>query len=89
MGSLLQKSLPLSTLVVAIDPSRAANRGWRTRDDPELVVTLGSRPSRKVGGDEYPPPPPSPQAAFKRHFFHGNRSRLTFARKRTRSGRPK
>jgi transposase len=38
VGSLLQKSLPVSTLVVAIDPGKAQNRIWLTRDDPELVV---------------------------------------------------
>jgi hypothetical protein len=38
VGSLLQKSLPVSTLVVAIDPGRRRNRVALTRDDPDLVV---------------------------------------------------
>lgn len=38
MGSLLQKSLPVSTLVVAIDPGKAQNRVWLSSDESGLIV---------------------------------------------------
>lgn len=38
MGSLLQKSLPVSTLVVAIDPGKVQNRVWISTDEAGLIV---------------------------------------------------
>ena len=52
MGSLLQKSLPVSTLVVAIDPGKVQNRIWLSRDDPELVVEPFSLPVLRSGLDQ-------------------------------------
>ncbi|MDX6212104.1 MAG: transposase [Frankiales bacterium] len=49
MGSLLRKSLPVSTLVVAIDPGKAQNRVWLTRDDPELIVEPLTLPVLRSG----------------------------------------
>ncbi|BEP16558.1 hypothetical protein acdb102_48690 [Acidothermaceae bacterium B102] len=49
MGSLLKKALPVSTLVVAIDPGKAQNRVWLTRDDPELVVEPFTLPVLRSG----------------------------------------
>jgi hypothetical protein len=44
VGSLLQKSLPVSTLVVAIDPGKAQNRVWLSTDESGLVVDPLSLP---------------------------------------------
>jgi transposase len=52
VGSLLQKSLPVSTLVVAIDPGKAQNRIWLTRDDPELVLEPFTLPVLRSGLDQ-------------------------------------
>jgi Transposase len=49
VGSVLQKSLSVSTLVVAIDPGKAQNRVWLTRDDPELVVEPFTLPVLRSG----------------------------------------
>jgi transposase len=38
VGSLLQKSLPVSTLVVAIDPGKVQNRVWLSTDESGLIV---------------------------------------------------
>jgi hypothetical protein len=38
VGSLLQKALPSSTLVVAIDPGKARNRVWLSTDEAGLVA---------------------------------------------------
>lgn len=38
MGSLLQKSLPVSTLIVAIDPGKVRNRVWLSTDESGLMI---------------------------------------------------
>lgn len=49
MGSLLQKSLPVSTLVVAIDPGKVQNRVWLSRDESGLVIDPLSLPVLRPG----------------------------------------
>ena len=52
MGSLLQRSLPTATLVVAIDPGKARNRVWLSTDAAGLVVEPLSVPVLRSGLDE-------------------------------------
>ncbi len=52
MGSLLQRSLPTATLVVAIDPGKARNRVWLSTDESGLVVEPLSVPVLRSGLDQ-------------------------------------
>lgn len=49
MGSLLQRSLPASTLVVAIDPGKVHNRVWLSTDAAGLVIEPMSLPVLRPG----------------------------------------
>jgi len=49
VGSLLAQSLPVSTLVVAIDPGKAVNRVWLSTDAAGLVVDPLSLPVLSPG----------------------------------------
>jgi transposase len=52
VGSLLQKTLPSSTLVVAIDPGKALNRVWLSTDETGLVTDPLSLSVLRSGLDE-------------------------------------
>lgn len=52
MGSLLQKSLPSSTVVVAIDPGKARHRVWLSTDERGLLVDPLTLPVLRSGLDE-------------------------------------
>ena len=51
MGSLLQRSLPSSTLVVAIDPGKAHHRVWLSTDAAGLVTEPLTVPVLRAGLD--------------------------------------
>jgi transposase len=51
VGSLLERSLPVTTLVVAIDPGKAQNRVWLSTDESGLVVDPLSLPTLRSGLD--------------------------------------
>ena len=52
MGSLLQRSLPTTTLVVAIDPGKVRNRIWLSTDADGLVIDPLSVPVLRSGLDQ-------------------------------------
>jgi transposase len=52
VSSLLQKALPLETLVVAIDPGKVSNRVWLASGERGLVGERVSLPTLREGVDE-------------------------------------
>lgn len=52
MSSLLQKALPLETLVVAIDPGKVSNRVWLASGEHGLIGEPVSLPTLRGGVDE-------------------------------------
>lgn len=52
MGDLLQRALPVDTLVVAVDPGKARNRVWLSTDAGGLVVDPLTLPVLRAGLDE-------------------------------------
>jgi transposase len=52
VGDLLQRALPVDTLVVAVDPGKAQNRVWLSTDDAGLIVEPLTLPVLRVGIEE-------------------------------------
>lgn len=52
MGDLLQRALPVDTLVVAVDPGKAQNRVWLSTDAAGLVVDPLTLPVLRPGVEE-------------------------------------
>lgn len=52
MGDLLQRALPVDTLVVAVDPGKARNRVWLSTDADGLLVDPVTLPVLREGIDE-------------------------------------
>ena len=52
MGDLLQRALPVDTLVVAVDPGKAQNRIWLSTDVDGLLVDPVTLPVLRPGLDE-------------------------------------
>ena len=52
MGNLLQRALPVDTLVVAVDPGKAQNRIWLSTDVDGLLVDPVTLPVLRPGLDE-------------------------------------
>lgn len=52
MGDLLQRALPVDTLVVAVDPGKVQNRVWLSTDAEGLVLDPVTLPVLRPGLDE-------------------------------------